>query len=149
MRSLTSAQRRVQCNFCRCTPDTVRLLQIGFLPASPIAPQTAFSLPLLIFHDSLWNNCHVGALPFTTTLKEWLEPRSERLFVRRKKHVSLLLPSRHGNRYFIDTLGVDVCRLESCESLFQLPWTFIAHSKTRQTNSSARSYNWVLKIYLH
>ncbi|PLW42398.1 hypothetical protein PCASD_06367 [Puccinia coronata f. sp. avenae] len=86
MRSLTSAQRRVQCNFCRCTPDTVRLLQIGFLPASPIAPQTAFSLPLLIFHDSLWNNCHVGALPFTTTLKEWLEPRSERLFVRRKKH---------------------------------------------------------------
>ncbi|PLW35325.1 hypothetical protein PCASD_18010 [Puccinia coronata f. sp. avenae] len=29
-----------------------------------------------------------GALPFTTTLKEWLEPRSERLFVRRKKHAS-------------------------------------------------------------
>jgi hypothetical protein len=86
---LESAQRRVQCTFCQCTPDAIRLLQIGFLPASPITPQTAFSLPLLIFHNALWKHCHVGVLPFTDALREWLEPRSERLFARRKRHVSL------------------------------------------------------------
>ncbi|PLW15673.1 hypothetical protein PCASD_17792 [Puccinia coronata f. sp. avenae] len=80
------AQRRVQCTFCQCTPDAIRLLQIGFLPASPITPQTAFSLPLLIFHNTLWKHCHVGVLPFTDALREWLEPQSERLFARRKRH---------------------------------------------------------------
>jgi hypothetical protein len=83
------AQYRVEVPFCRCTPDAIRLLQTGFLAASPVKPQTCFSLRLLIFHNSLWNHCHIGASPFTAALTEWLEPRSERLTVRHQKRVSL------------------------------------------------------------
>ncbi|KAI7963120.1 hypothetical protein MJO28_001214 [Puccinia striiformis f. sp. tritici] len=68
--------------------DGVRLLQLGYLAGSPDKPQTAFSLPLLIFHNSLWSYCHFGALPFTMALNHWLEPRSRRLCARKRKHVS-------------------------------------------------------------
>ncbi|OAV86558.1 hypothetical protein PTTG_03307 [Puccinia triticina 1-1 BBBD Race 1] len=78
-----NAQRRVNIEFCRCTRDPVRLLYLGYLAGSPVYPQTAFSVPLLILHNHLWNNCHVDALPFTTALTHFLEPRSQRLHVRR------------------------------------------------------------------
>ncbi|OAV85519.1 hypothetical protein PTTG_09505, partial [Puccinia triticina 1-1 BBBD Race 1] len=80
------SQHRIKFKFCNCTSNAVCLLKHGFLPASPIRPQTAFSLPLLIFHHHLWNNCQVGTFPFTTALRDWLEPRSERLFARKQKH---------------------------------------------------------------
>ncbi|KAA1117187.1 hypothetical protein PGTUg99_036846 [Puccinia graminis f. sp. tritici] len=80
------AQRRRLILFCKCTHDAVRLLRQGYLAGSPIKPQTAFSLPLLIFHNSLWNNCHIGMLPFTVALTEFLEPRSERLCAKGKNH---------------------------------------------------------------
>ncbi|KAA1134187.1 hypothetical protein PGTUg99_031640 [Puccinia graminis f. sp. tritici] len=66
--------------------DGVRLLQQGYLAGSPVKPQTAFSLPLLIFHNSLWNHCHIGAQPFTLALNDWLEPRSQRLCAPKGKH---------------------------------------------------------------
>ncbi|OAV91038.1 hypothetical protein PTTG_28102 [Puccinia triticina 1-1 BBBD Race 1] len=75
-------QRREDFAFCSCTSDAIRLLQSGYLPGSPIRPVTAFSLPLLILHNSLWNHCNVGALPFMNALREYLEPRSQRLKVR-------------------------------------------------------------------
>ncbi|KAI7966756.1 hypothetical protein MJO29_000033 [Puccinia striiformis f. sp. tritici] len=79
-------QRRQLVEFCKCTLDGVRLLQLGYLAGSPDKPQTAFSLPLLIFHNSLWSYCHFGALPFTMALNHWLEPRSRRLCARKRKH---------------------------------------------------------------
>ncbi|PLW32411.1 hypothetical protein PCASD_17552 [Puccinia coronata f. sp. avenae] len=80
------AQRRTEFDFCKCTSDLLRLLQRGFIAASPVKPQTAFSLPLLVFHNALWNHGHVGAQPFTLAITEWLEPRLVRLFARKKKH---------------------------------------------------------------
>ncbi|PLW33701.1 hypothetical protein PCASD_10315 [Puccinia coronata f. sp. avenae] len=80
------AQRRTEFDFCKCTSDPLRLLQRGFIAASPVKPQTAFSLPLLAFHNALWNHGHVGAQPFTLAITEWLEPRLVRLFARKKKH---------------------------------------------------------------
>ncbi|KAI7939540.1 hypothetical protein MJO29_014276 [Puccinia striiformis f. sp. tritici] len=79
-------QRRQLVEFCKCTPDGVRLLQMGYLAGSPVKPQTGFSLPLLIFHNSLWSYCHIGALPFTMALNHWLEPRTRRLRARKRKH---------------------------------------------------------------
>jgi hypothetical protein len=78
-----SGQRRATIEFCKCTHDAVRLLYLGYLAGSPVQPQTAFSIPLLTFHNHLWNNCHIGALPFTTALTQFLEPRSQRLFARK------------------------------------------------------------------
>ncbi|KAI7944673.1 hypothetical protein MJO28_010368 [Puccinia striiformis f. sp. tritici] len=79
-------QGRRRIPFCECSSDAARLLHYGYIAASPISPQTAFSLSLLIFHNSMWNNCHVKAQPFMLAMTEWLEPRSERLHVRGKKH---------------------------------------------------------------
>ncbi|OAV95623.1 hypothetical protein PTTG_03934 [Puccinia triticina 1-1 BBBD Race 1] len=79
-------QQRAKVKFCPCQPDAVRLLRMGYLPGSPIRPVTAFSIPLLILHNSLWNNCHIGALPFTTAMKQFLEPRSERLTFKNSTH---------------------------------------------------------------
>ncbi|KAA1137949.1 hypothetical protein PGTUg99_013664 [Puccinia graminis f. sp. tritici] len=83
-------QRQKTIRFCECTLDGVRLLQLGYIAGSPVRPQTAFSLPLLIFHNNLWNNCHVGTLPFTVALNSWLEPRSQRLRARQGKHARQL-----------------------------------------------------------
>ncbi|KAA1080941.1 hypothetical protein PGT21_025947 [Puccinia graminis f. sp. tritici] len=79
-------QRRANIKFFSCTSDALRLVQMGYLPGSPIRPVTAFSLPLLILYDCLWNNCHIGAMPFTIALKQYLEPRSQRLTVKNAKH---------------------------------------------------------------
>ncbi|KAI9610489.1 hypothetical protein H4Q26_006631 [Puccinia striiformis f. sp. tritici PST-130] len=59
-----------------------RLLWMGFIPGSPVTPVTAFSMPILILHNCLWNQTHFGALPFTNAMQEYLEPRSERLTTR-------------------------------------------------------------------
>ncbi|PLW19178.1 hypothetical protein PCASD_20547 [Puccinia coronata f. sp. avenae] len=69
-------QHRRQMNFCRCTHNIVWLLQQGYLAGSPVQPQTAFSMQLMIFHNNMWNHCHVGAMPFTEALREWLERHS-------------------------------------------------------------------------
>ncbi|KAI9603651.1 hypothetical protein KEM48_000412, partial [Puccinia striiformis f. sp. tritici PST-130] len=79
-------QERVCFAFCQCTIDAVRLLQYGYIAASPLAPQTAFSMPLMHLHNSLWNNCRIDAQPFMVAIREWLEPRSGRLYARGKKH---------------------------------------------------------------
>ncbi|KAA1115642.1 hypothetical protein PGTUg99_018995 [Puccinia graminis f. sp. tritici] len=79
-------QHRRKMAFCGCTHDAVRLLQQGYLAGSPMQPQTAFSMRLMIFHNDLWNHCHVGTLPFTSALRQWLEPRSERLFAKNSRH---------------------------------------------------------------
>ncbi|EFP93842.2 uncharacterized protein PGTG_19696 [Puccinia graminis f. sp. tritici CRL 75-36-700-3] len=79
-------QHRTLVEFCKCMHDAVHLLKRGYLPRSPMKPQTAFSLPLLIFHNSLWNHSHIGMQPFTLALTEFLEPRSERLFVKNGIH---------------------------------------------------------------
>jgi hypothetical protein len=124
-----SGQEWTRVDFCGCKPDAIWLLSLGYLAGSPVAPQTAFSLLLLIFHNYLWNHCHIGALPFTTALTQFLEPRSQRLNVRGKKHVRsnpdiiplfnwqfyddflLLLQARNMRKPF--TAAVDLyCRLE-------------------------------------
>ncbi|KAI9618634.1 hypothetical protein KEM48_006613 [Puccinia striiformis f. sp. tritici PST-130] len=75
-------QRRERVAFCDCTRDAVRLLWMGFIPGSPVTPVAAFSMPILILHNCLWNQTHFGALPFTNAMQEYLEPRSERLTTR-------------------------------------------------------------------
>ncbi|PLW44479.1 hypothetical protein PCASD_11496 [Puccinia coronata f. sp. avenae] len=79
-------QRPTNVSFCSYTPDAIQLLQQVYVAGSPVRPQTAFSLPLLIFHNHLWNNCHVGMMPFTLGLTEWLEPRSKRLCAKNQDH---------------------------------------------------------------
>ncbi|KAI7943759.1 hypothetical protein MJO28_011287 [Puccinia striiformis f. sp. tritici] len=81
-----TCQARTRFAFCQCTSDAVRLLQHGYLAASPLAPQTAFSIHLMLLHNSLWNNCRIDTQPFMVAITEWLEPRSGRLYARGKKH---------------------------------------------------------------
>ncbi|PLW19874.1 hypothetical protein PCANC_09273 [Puccinia coronata f. sp. avenae] len=81
-----SGQCRTLVKFCSCTKDTVTLLQLGYMAGSPMKPQTAFSMPLMIFHNHLWNHCHVGTMPFTMALRDYLKPRSQRLYAKDQSH---------------------------------------------------------------
>ncbi|KAI7942745.1 hypothetical protein MJO29_012589 [Puccinia striiformis f. sp. tritici] len=68
-------QYRKPFEFCKCTNDAARLIYHGYLAASPQIPQTAFSLPLLTFHNSLWNHCHARDLhkPFSAAVDFYRE----------------------------------------------------------------------------
>ncbi|POV98420.1 hypothetical protein PSTT_14428 [Puccinia striiformis] len=124
----TQCQQRRIVTFCECTRDGIRLLQLGYLAGSPVKPQTAFSLPLLTFFDCLWNNCHMGAFPFTTALNQWLEPRSQRLRVRQGKH------SRQLRKPFSAAVGLlrqlEDRRIQTIISALQLSKQAILASQT-------------------
>ncbi|KAI9613456.1 hypothetical protein H4Q26_010060 [Puccinia striiformis f. sp. tritici PST-130] len=68
-------QYRKPFEFCKCTDDAARLIYHGYLAASPQIPQTAFSLPLLTLHNSLWNHCHARDLhkPFSAAVDFYRE----------------------------------------------------------------------------
>ncbi|POW14671.1 hypothetical protein PSTT_02851 [Puccinia striiformis] len=68
-------QYRKPFEFCKCTDDAARLIYHGYLAASPKTPQTAFSLPLLTLHNSLWNHCHARDLrkPFSAAVDFYRE----------------------------------------------------------------------------
>jgi hypothetical protein len=57
----------------------LRLLACGYVGSTPLAPQTAFSIHLLGFHNHLWHWSTVGTLPFMKTMEAWLEERSSPL----------------------------------------------------------------------
>ncbi|KAH8930336.1 hypothetical protein BT69DRAFT_1391064, partial [Atractiella rhizophila] len=59
-------ERRATVSFCRCTPEPVRLLCMGYLPASPHSPRTAFSIRFLRFHHSMW-------APSGISTQSWIE----------------------------------------------------------------------------
>ncbi|POW09762.1 hypothetical protein PSTT_06574 [Puccinia striiformis] len=76
-------QHRIRVEFCGCTPDAIWLLRRGYLAGSPVVPQTAFSLPLLIFHNG-WlhaeNRKHARDMcrPFTAAVDMYRQ--LERIF---------------------------------------------------------------------
>lgn len=59
--------------FCACQSDQGRLIQMGYMGASPVHPRTAFSLGLLRIHHILWKYCCVRTEPFALALDEWLD----------------------------------------------------------------------------
>ncbi|KAH9807979.1 hypothetical protein DFH28DRAFT_1088460 [Melampsora americana] len=53
------SRRRVKISFCKtCDPsDLVRLLLMGYIGASPVRPETAFSVRLMVHHHAMWLRC--------------------------------------------------------------------------------------------
>ncbi|KNF05541.1 hypothetical protein PSTG_01352 [Puccinia striiformis f. sp. tritici PST-78] len=49
--------------FCKCIPDPIRLIHLGYIPTLPRKPRTAFAIPLIQLFQSLW---HKSALPYTS-----------------------------------------------------------------------------------
>ncbi|PLW41068.1 hypothetical protein PCASD_07971 [Puccinia coronata f. sp. avenae] len=81
-------QKRVPFCFCHCTPDPVQLLAHGYLPSTPVYPQTAFSLRLLKFYHLLWNLCNAATTPFAEVMRRWNESLSIRLCSKSKKNLN-------------------------------------------------------------
>ncbi|PLW46474.1 hypothetical protein PCASD_06305 [Puccinia coronata f. sp. avenae] len=81
-------QKRVPFCFCHCTPDPVQLLAHGYLPSTPVYPQTAFSLRLLKFYHLLWNLCNAANTPFAEVMRRWNESLSIRLCSKSKKNLN-------------------------------------------------------------
>ncbi|OAV95234.1 hypothetical protein PTTG_26748 [Puccinia triticina 1-1 BBBD Race 1] len=81
------SRRREQIRFCCCASDNLHLLARGYIGASPFAPHTAFSIPLLRSYIQLWKQCEAGNLPVGTQV--WLEA----------KFGDLLTPSGNRQRF--------------------------------------------------
>ncbi|KAH9811863.1 hypothetical protein DFH28DRAFT_1084730 [Melampsora americana] len=57
-------RRKIDFEFCSCTPDQVRLIRQGYLGGSPKDPETAFSLRLY---------CHSNIHPFSLMIDKFLD----------------------------------------------------------------------------
>ncbi|KAH9454607.1 hypothetical protein Pst134EB_014678 [Puccinia striiformis f. sp. tritici] len=111
------SQKREFIRFCNCTPDPLRLLARGYIGSTPTAPETAFSLHLLGFHDHLWQWCNVGTQPFMKTMEAWLEEQSKPLLTEKGNRRDLQVNfsasvdvyrtlMNRTNDMFIDTLNL-------------------------------------------
>ncbi|EFP86300.2 uncharacterized protein PGTG_12256 [Puccinia graminis f. sp. tritici CRL 75-36-700-3] len=78
-------QKRVKMPFCTCIPDPIHFLAHGYLPSTPLFPQTGFSLRLLNFYDLLWNICNANLTSFSEVLRRWNESMSVRLCIKETK----------------------------------------------------------------
>ncbi|KNE97497.1 hypothetical protein PSTG_09185 [Puccinia striiformis f. sp. tritici PST-78] len=74
-----------QARLCKCIPDVVRLLTLGYIRSSPICPRTTFSVRLFPFHNLLWHWSNVATFPFTKVLSQWLEEQSRSSMLNRRK----------------------------------------------------------------
>ncbi|KAA1100888.1 hypothetical protein PGTUg99_032145 [Puccinia graminis f. sp. tritici] len=68
--------------FCTCIPDPIHFLAHGYLPSTPLFPQTGLSLRLLNFYDLLWNICNANLTTFSEVLRRWNESISVRLCIK-------------------------------------------------------------------
>ncbi|EGF97296.1 uncharacterized protein MELLADRAFT_70083 [Melampsora larici-populina 98AG31] len=68
-------RRRVNVSFCkRCDfSDPTRLLQMGYMAASPKIPRTAFSLRLLVHYHTIWLRCATPIAGFCEALDDVLD----------------------------------------------------------------------------
>ncbi|KAH9818794.1 hypothetical protein DFH28DRAFT_887751 [Melampsora americana] len=66
-------RRKINVEFCSCTPDQVRLINQGYLGGTPKNPETAFSLRLLRFYHTAWKYCHSNIQPFSLMIDEFLD----------------------------------------------------------------------------
>ncbi|PLW56627.1 hypothetical protein PCANC_05159 [Puccinia coronata f. sp. avenae] len=49
--------------FCDCIPDPIRLIYLGYIPASPKKPRTAFSIPFIQLFHHIW---YESAIPYSS-----------------------------------------------------------------------------------
>lgn len=71
--SPTAVREKKEVIFCNCHSDPVRLLKLGYIGASPVFPQTAFSIRFLRMHYIFWKYCAVATQPFALALDEILD----------------------------------------------------------------------------
>ena len=81
------ARKKLEVEFCRCTPDQVRLIRQGYLGGSPIEPRTAFSLRLLRFYHIIWKESSTAILAFSPAIDEYLDADNELILVKDSSQV--------------------------------------------------------------
>ncbi|KAH9817363.1 hypothetical protein DFH28DRAFT_1124762 [Melampsora americana] len=74
-------RRKIEVEFCSCTPDQVRLINQGYLGGSPANPETAFSLRLLRLYHLSWKYCHAKIQPFSLMIDELLDAHNPKILV--------------------------------------------------------------------
>ncbi|EFP93136.2 uncharacterized protein PGTG_19152 [Puccinia graminis f. sp. tritici CRL 75-36-700-3] len=75
------SRKEAQVEFCHCQPDQVRLIQMGYIGATPKFPKTAFSIRLLQLHHILWKHCAIAMLPFSKAIDEFLDNNNPLILV--------------------------------------------------------------------
>lgn len=75
------SRQKKEIQFCSCTSDQVRLIRMGYFGGSPVHPETAFSIRLLRFHHTLWEQCTVRMQGFSLALDQFLDATSPLILV--------------------------------------------------------------------
>lgn len=65
-------RNKQEVKFCDCTSDPVRLVEMGYIGATPVYPSTAFSIRLLKHFHVYWKHCTLRLQGFTRALDELL-----------------------------------------------------------------------------
>ncbi|EFP88052.2 uncharacterized protein PGTG_13856 [Puccinia graminis f. sp. tritici CRL 75-36-700-3] len=78
---------RQEIEFCSCIPDAIRLIHLGYIPASPTTPRTAFSVPLVQLYQHLWNESAIPYTSFISGIMYHQDTRSrESMYARSRNH---------------------------------------------------------------
>ena len=56
----TGPPKFLDIEFCSCTEDAIKLMQLQYWPATPVRPSTAFSFQLLDWIEALLLECQVS-----------------------------------------------------------------------------------------
>lgn len=81
------ARKKAVIRFCNCQPDGVRLIQMGYFPASPMFPRTAFAIRLLRLFLVLWKYCGIRMQGFCLALDEYLDAKNPLMLTTRSLRV--------------------------------------------------------------
>lgn len=81
----------------------VRLLQMGYIGASPARPKTAFSVRLLVHHHAMWLRCSVSTQGFCEALDDFLDSHNPVILTSSTMQVSENYSEGHLSVQFLTT----------------------------------------------
>ncbi|KAH9818880.1 hypothetical protein DFH28DRAFT_888009 [Melampsora americana] len=71
-----TSRKKITLERCACTTDVVSLVRRGYIGATPLHPQIAFSIRLVGFHHIVWKYCTVRLAPFVEAINKYLDAGS-------------------------------------------------------------------------
>ncbi|KAG0146543.1 hypothetical protein CROQUDRAFT_44174, partial [Cronartium quercuum f. sp. fusiforme G11] len=65
--------------FCKCIPDPIQLLYVGYIASSPQEPHTAFSVRMVQLHHHLWQRTALPTNGFIEAMSDYINDQSHSL----------------------------------------------------------------------
>lgn len=130
-------RQTLQIQFCPCKTDNARLVEMGFIGATPVHPRTAFSIRLLRTHQVYWKYMTTPTQGFASALDELLDDFNPLIEVKGTRRVSVTYPTTFDEVVTYYTASYAVHSPETGEHHFR-------QLSMRIEQSSSKSGSWSL-----